>query len=139
MNELAVQNKIKAAVVEAGGAAHKLSTPFKIGICDLLIKLPSTPAVLAEVKLAKFKNPQISPNRTFKLDVTHNQMAFLDQFEAAGMTCRVISAVQLGIKLYLCMLTLDTVRASAYTVHVSAHLFPSHQITRMIETGCHGK
>lgn len=140
MNELEVQTKIRRAVEDAGGAAHKLSTPFKVGISDLLVKLTNCPAALLEVKLAKY-GKAVRPDHLVKLDVTHNQDKFLERFAAAGMTCGVVSSLQIGRKLLLCCLELDAIRAVSYTVPVSAHVFAAFptDIATMLYRFCHAR
>lgn len=140
MNELEVQTRIRRAVEGAGGAAHKLSTPFKVGISDLLVKLTNCPAMLIEVKLAKY-GKGVRPDHLIKLAVTHNQIQFLERFAAAGMICGVVSSLQIGRQLLLCCLELDAIRAVGYTVPVSVHAFAAFpaDITTMLHRFCHAR
>lgn len=120
MIEVDVQTKIVKAVIAGGGAAHKLSNRFLIGVSDLLIKQPSRPALLMEVKLAKF-SASIRPDHQFKLDVSHLQKDFLRQYHRAGMAAGVISAVLRGSRLWLAYFRLDHMDATGYTAMVEQH------------------
>jgi len=49
-NELAWQTKMVKAIQAAGGYAQKTAHRTKVGVPDLLIKMPEKPAALIEVK-----------------------------------------------------------------------------------------
>lgn len=119
MNELQFQSRCIRAVREHGGAAHKLSNRFMVGVSDLLVKLPNCAAMLVEVKLAKFKTTQ---ERTFRLQVTKPQEVFLASYDRAGMLCAVLSVIQYAPRvIHAACFQLDAVRAKEYTVSTSDH------------------
>lgn len=95
MRELDCQSLIIDAVRAQGGAAHKLSNRFLVGVSDLLVKLPKYPAALFEVKLAKF-SMKISDGHDFMPDLTKLQEDFLLGYARAGMACGLLSFVQRG-------------------------------------------
>jgi hypothetical protein len=88
MKEIDLQSDIIAAVIEGGGAAHKLSHRFSVGVADLLVKLPGGPSKLIEVKLnerpAQAKTPIV-------LDITRPQVEFLMKYHKAGMVAGIMS------------------------------------------------
>lgn len=93
MREVDCQSKVIKAVRDAGGAAHKLSNRFLVGVPDLLIKLPRYSAIIMEVKLEK--RIQFSDDRyPITPEVTQLQWEFLKKYHDAGMTTGVISFVQ---------------------------------------------
>lgn len=109
MIETEVQKLVIDAVRAAGGAAHKLSHRFNVGVVDLLVKLghyeglllspkQTSPAMLLEVKLDKIKdvNQRVErdPNFTITPDVTVPQHSFLTAYAKAGMMCGVMSFVE---------------------------------------------
>lgn len=95
MKETACQSLMIDAVRANGGAAHKLSNRFLVGVSDLLVKLPARPAMLLEVKLNKFSS-LTDDGHGFMLDVTKLQDDFLRRYARAGMLCAVASFVQIG-------------------------------------------
>lgn len=109
MIETEVQKLVIDAVRTAGGAAHKLSHRFNVGVADLLVKLndeykPSGlrghdstryfPAMLLEAKLDKIKNVADKPNHPIVPDVTVPQHSFLTAYAKAGMVCGVMSFIE---------------------------------------------
>lgn len=97
MREINCQSLIVSLVKAHGGAAHKLSNRFLIGVCDLLVKLPAEPAALIEAKLERIT--LIAPtDRSILLEVTKLQRAFLLEYYRAGMICGVASFVERGEK-----------------------------------------
>lgn len=115
MKEVEVQKLIVDAVREAGGAAHKLSNRFSIGVPDLLIKLPRNstiadlfPAMLMEVKLEKYAdvNKLAERGKTTMPDVTVPQHSFLTDYAKAGMLAGVMTFIvdRRGLRgLWLCV------------------------------------
>ena len=88
MQELDLQNRVvKAVRASQGGAAHKLSHRFLVGVPDLLIKVPKYPVMIVEVK--KNERPKVQDHVT--LDLTVNQERFLAQWATAGVMCGVMS------------------------------------------------
>jgi len=88
MNELSLQNRvIKVVRASQGGAAHKLSHRFLVGVPDLMVKVPKYPVMILEVK--KDERPKVKEVVT--LDVTVPQKRFLLQWAAAGVMCGVMS------------------------------------------------
>ena len=121
MNELRAQRLVVEAVRERGGAAHKLSSRFLIGVSDLLVKLPQRPAALVEVKLHKFK-VSVTERAPFTLDLTHAQEKFLTDYASAGMVCGVMSFVELPLnRLFVRCLRLDDARAAGYRASIDSH------------------
>lgn len=108
------------AVKASGGAGCKLSHRFVVGVSDLLVKLTHRPAMLLEVKFAKY-GPGIHDNHVVKLDVSHLQQNFLRDYRNAGMLTGVLSAVLVGQRLLLAVFNLDVMTRSSYTVQVSDH------------------
>lgn len=88
MNELDLQNRVvKVVRTSQGGAAHKLSHRFLVGVPDLMVKVPKYPVMILEVK--KDERPKVKEVVT--LDVTVPQKRFLLQWAAAGVMCGVMS------------------------------------------------
>jgi len=88
MNELSLQNRVvKVVRASRGGAAHKMSHRFLVGVPDLMVKVPKYPAMLLEVK--KDERPKMK--QTVTLDVTVPQKRFLLQWAGAGVMCGVMS------------------------------------------------
>lgn len=121
MIEVELQTLIKLSVRSQGGAAHKLSNRFMVGVSDLLVKLPSFPAALIEVKHQRF-SAKVSDDRVFKLDVTVPQQQFLRAYRQAGMRCGIASGIQKGRHLYLLLLVLDRAHTTGYTARVGDHV-----------------
>lgn len=96
MREVDCQSKVIKAVRDAGGAAHKLSNRFLVGVPDLLCQLPTYAAFLLEVKLDK-RTKVFSPVRP---DVTPLQFKFLSEYNRAGMATGVLSFVQINRELW---------------------------------------
>src|SRR6266481_2711151 len=99
MKELAIQKRIIDAVCAHGGMAFKLSNRFLKGVSDLLIKLPSQPALLAEVKVHVVPRTKGTRIR-LDTDITVMQRKFMYDFENVGMACCVISALYEPVKNY---------------------------------------
>lgn len=117
MKETDYQKFVLDIVREAGGAGHKLSNRFLVGVSDLLIKLPGRNAALIEVKLAKFA-PSTSPDHEFDLGVTVLQREFLKKYHEAGMRVGVLSFVEHGRqRLRIGMFGLDRFNEAGYLVH----------------------
>lgn len=140
MKEVDAQKLVIDAVKSAGGHGHKLSNRFLVGVVDLLIKLPGQPAMLAEVKLEKrssFKG-QTSDSVYFTPDVTALQWKFLKDYHDAGMTCGLISFVEVGGKgvkgLSMGTFTLDVDKPYSYrrgdAVLLSQHVSLADPVTR---------
>lgn len=123
MKEIDCQSLVIDAVRAHGGAAHKLSNRFLIGVSDLLVKLPDRPAALLEVKLNKFS----SLAGLFGLDVTHLQKKFLNDYYDANMGCGVLSFIEhnrKGIRgLYLAAFGLDSMHQTDYHVRREDHVW----------------
>lgn len=66
----------------------KMSNRFLVGVPDLFVKLPATPAALIEVKFDK------RPRGAYRLRVTPKQAHVLRQADAAGMPIGVASFLQ---------------------------------------------
>lgn len=116
MKETDYQKFVLDIVRDAGGAGHKLSSRFLVGVSDLLVKLPGREAALIEVKLAKFA-PKTSGDHEFDLGVTVLQREFLKKYDKAGMIVGVLSFVQQGPKLLrVGMFKLDTFNEAGYLV-----------------------
>jgi len=93
MIETQAQKHVIDAVKAHGGAAHKLSNRFSVGVSDLLIKLPGLPAMLMEAKLDHRANV-LHPQSPVMPDVTVPQHSFLTSYAEAGMVCGVMSFVE---------------------------------------------
>jgi hypothetical protein len=89
MKEIDTQSEMIEACVEAGGAGHKLSNRFMVGVSDLLIKLPNWPACLIEVKMDEAPVTRGS----VALRPTVPQLRFLRKYADAGMITGVASCV----------------------------------------------
>jgi hypothetical protein len=116
--------KLTVDVVRAsGGAAHKLSHRFLVGVCDLLVKFPSAPAALLEVKLTRYA--RIEYDREFELPLTMLQKQFLRGYSRAGMRCGVLSFIEFegrgrqGLK--SAAFDLDSLEQSRYRVVAKDH------------------
>lgn len=88
MKETDLQSLTIKAVRLYGGAAHKLSNRFLVGVSDLLVKLPKLPAALLEVK---YDERADMPVAGIVPDVTVLQYKFLKEYHDAGMRCGVMS------------------------------------------------
>lgn len=79
-NELGWQTKFVNAIKDAGGYAQKTAHRTKVGVPDLLIKLPSAEAALIEVKhvIVPGGNSQI------RIELTKPQALHLNSFTKAG-------------------------------------------------------
>lgn len=125
MKETVAQSFIIQSVRNASGAANKLSNRFMIGVSDLLVKLPSRPALLVEVKM-QHVGVTTSVAHQFKLDVTVPQVKFLSDYHAAGMPVCIMSLVERGGKgrrdLYAAVFKLDTLVFKRYVVAVCDHV-----------------
>lgn len=124
MKELDCQKLVVDVVRANGGAAHKLSHRFLVGVCDLLVKFPSAPATLLEAKLAKLK--RLDPQHTIELAVTVPQIQFLRAYRKVGMRCGVLSFIQYpndkGHRvLKAAIFDLDTLEAHSYCVMAKDH------------------
>lgn len=95
MKEVDAQSLVIRSVRAAGGAAHKLSNRFLIGVCDLLVKMPGRPAVLIEVKLQKI-GITTSDSYAFIPDLTKLQEEFLLHYSRAEMATGLLSFVERG-------------------------------------------
>lgn len=95
MREVQYQSLVLQAVRDAGGAGHKLSNRFLIGVCDLLIKMPNWAPMLVEVKLAKFAK-STGDDHEFDVGVTVPQHEFLKKYRNAGMETGVLSFIEHG-------------------------------------------
>lgn len=95
MREIQYQSLVLDVVRDAGGAGHKLSNRFLVGVADLLIKLPGREPVLVEVKLAKFAK-STKDGHEFDVGVTVPQLEFLKKYHNAGMKTGVLSFVEHG-------------------------------------------
>jgi len=136
VKEVELQRLIIDVVEEVGGASHKLSNRFLIGIPDLLVKVPGYQAALIEVKLNKFaapKNKRVK-SHVFKLDVTVPQQTILGEYDAAGMTCGVLSGVLIGGNtvrhLHLNFLGLYVCAMNQYKTDVINHTFVGNHEVR---------
>lgn len=89
MKETDLQSLTIKAVRLHGGAAHKLSNRFLVGVSDLLVKLPLLPAALLEVKYDE--RAKFDPAAPITPGVTPLQHKFLKDYHAAGMACGVLS------------------------------------------------
>lgn len=88
MIEVGLQTALIKAFRSGGGAAHKLSNRFLVGVSDLLVKMPGNPAWLLEVKRNKRPIRQTSiPDA----GVTPIQDKFMRDFRDAGMITGVVS------------------------------------------------
>lgn len=117
MKETDYQKFVLDIVRDAGGAGHKLSSRFLVGVSDLLVKLPGREAALIEVKLAKFA-PKTSGDHEFGLGVTVLQREFLKKYDKAGMKTGVLSFVEHGRqKLRMGIFGLDRFNEAGYLVH----------------------
>lgn len=94
MKETDVQKRVIDAVRAHGGAAHKLSNRFLVGVPDLLIKLPGLPAFIMEVKLDKRAVFPDNNRHPVVPDVTRAQWNFLKEYHDASMMTGVLSFVQ---------------------------------------------
>lgn len=125
MNELAAQSFVVDAVCNAGGAAHKMSNRFLIGVADLSVKLPSRPCMFVEVKLEHIGRTT-KPAHQFKLDVTVPQSKFLLKYQKAGMSVCVLSFVERGglgrRGLSVAAFKLDKLILTRYVVAVCGHI-----------------
>jgi hypothetical protein len=90
MKEIELQTDIINAVRQHGGAAHKLSHRFSVGVVDLLAKPPYEPARLIEVKLNERPARLDTP---ITLDITRPQVEFLQDYYNSGMIAGVLSLV----------------------------------------------
>lgn len=93
MLETKLQKFLVDEVRDSGGFAHKMSNRFLIGVPDLLIKLPNSPATFLETKQHTFNNRDAAPAK-FWLRVTPLQAKFLRDANAAGVPGLVGSFVQ---------------------------------------------
>ena len=80
--ETDVQAELVKATTDAGGWGLKLNNRFLKGIPDLLLKWPTRPAALIEVKIC----PPLGLNHGFYLDLTSHQVRSLRRFHDAGGT-----------------------------------------------------
>lgn len=133
MKEVDYQKFVLDIVREAGGAGHKLSNRFLVGVSDLLIKLPGREAALIEVKLAKF-SPKTEQNHKFDLGVAVLQREFLNKYRKAGMTVGVLSFVEHGRqKLWAEVFGLDSFNEAGYLVQpINMHV-PLCWVERRVE------
>lgn len=133
MKEVDYQKFVLDIAREAGGAGHKLSNRFLIGVSDLLIKLPGREAALIEVKLAKFA-PTTKPDHEFDLGVTVLQREFLKKYHKAGMRVGVLSFVEHGRqKLWADVFGLDSFNEAGYLIRQIANHVPLCWTERRIE------
>lgn len=133
MKEVDYQKFVLDIVRDAGGAGHKLSNRFLVGVSDLLIKLPDREAALIEVKLAKFA-PKTKPDHEFNLGVTVLQQEFLKKYNKAGMRTGIMSFVEHGRqKLWVGLFKLDTFDEPGYVERpIDAHT-PLCWVERRVE------
>lgn len=95
MKEVQYQSLVLQTVRDAGGAGHKLSNRFLIGVADLLIKMPNWAPVLVEVKLTKFAK-STKDDHEFDVGVTVPQLEFLKKYRLAGMKTGILSFIEHG-------------------------------------------
>lgn len=95
MKEVQYQSLVLKIVRDAGGAGHKLSNRFLIGVSDLLVKMPNWAPMLVEVKLAKFAK-STEDDHEFNIGVTVPQLEFLKKYHNAGMKTGVLSLIEHG-------------------------------------------
>lgn len=95
MIETEAQKIVVKAVEAEGGYALKMSNRFLVGIPDLLIKLPTIPAMILEAKIQHFKRPD---NHKFTLAATALQDRELRNMRSAGMITGMLSFVEIGQK-----------------------------------------
>lgn len=133
MKETDIQSHVIKVVRANGGAARKLSHRFNLGVCDLLIQLPTfisksttnIPPMLLEVKLRHgatlHKNLR---GAQFMLDVTRPQREFLKEFRAAGTRVGVLSFMEKRglIELYGAVFELDRLERAGYRVDTLDHM-----------------
>lgn len=94
MKEIDAQSMVVDLVRSRGGAAHKMSNRFLVGVADLLVKPRVYPAAVVEVKLSHYVKELES--HTFMLDVTALQWKFLQDYRNAGMRAGVLSFIEIG-------------------------------------------
>lgn len=133
MKETDYQKFVLDIVRDAGGAGHKLSNRFLVGVSDLLIKLPDREAALIEVKLVKFA-PRTKQDHRFDLGVTVLQREFLKKYNKAGMKTGVLSFVEHGRqKLWAEVFGLDSFNEAGYLVQpINMHV-PLCWVERRVE------
>jgi hypothetical protein len=90
MKEIELQTDIINAVRERGGAGHKLSHRFSVGVVDLLVKMPGDQPKLIEVKLNERPARDDTP---ITLDITVPQINFLKDYFNAGMITGILSLI----------------------------------------------
>lgn len=115
MLETACQQLVIDAVKEAGGAGLKFNNRFLIGVCDLLIQMPTLRPMFLEAK--KRELGADTENHVWELDVTYKQKSFLADWHKAGMLTGVASfiqttgqdvrSLQMGVYSYVNMLELN--------------------------------
>lgn len=124
MKETDCQKLVIDVVRERGGAGHKLSNRFLVGVADLLVKLPGYRAALIEVKL-ECLGRTTKVDHEFTLAVTPLQIKFLASYAAAGMACGVMSFIEVGgrgkLGLRVAMFSLDNVVRRRYRTVVGEH------------------
>ena len=113
MRELAVQRLIIDLVRGHNGAAIKLAHRFLVGVPDLLVKLPGSPAAILEVKL----NHLLVRSTVVRPSVTPLQWKFLKLFAAAGMTTGVVSIVYDGDYVGAWVGMKETINESEYLIN----------------------
>lgn len=124
MLEIEVQRYMIDVVKERGGAGHKMSHKFNMGVCDLLLKFPRpAPAVLFEVKNKWCTEKYLHAGSSFELAVTRPQREFLSGFYDAGMKVGVVSFLQWAGKSGLAMgvFQLDLLKPMRYHVLLAMH------------------
>lgn len=133
MKELSLQSRVIDAVVAANGAAEKISHKYIRGVCDLLIKLPNYPPLLAEVKAHE---RLVSSKIAIGLEVTPLQRKFLYKFENAGMDCCIMSFMLAPLRNYQ-MGDIWVGLFPAHTIKASLEehtLIPKHQFNQVMVT-----
>lgn len=133
MKETDIQSHVIKVVRAYGGAARKLSHRFNLGVCDLIVQLPTfvskntanVPTMLLEVKLHHGAplNRQLV-GRDFTLNVTRPQREFLKEFRAAGTRVGVLSFMEKrGLtELYGVVFELDRLEHMDYRVGTLDHV-----------------
>lgn len=134
MKEIELQQLMIDVARKRGGEGHKMSNRFLVGVSDLMIKLPNTPACLIEVKQATYSPRHFKQeNHLFRLDVTAPQKAFLRDFHKAGMNCGVGSFIQTnkGIRdLYLNIYDLPRLEKRGFNALIKDHMPLGDHTTR---------
>jgi hypothetical protein len=129
MKELVVQSEAIEAIKALGGTGFKLSHRFKVGVSDLLLKIPSYPMALVEVKV----NVRPIKSDVVDLNVTMLQLRFLEDFEAAGAKTGILSLLYKGRSTWGAVFPLKSLvyktKGSIRTVH--SHLIQYKEFNKL--------